>query len=357
MMEQICLSLGPDKVSCLTGIRATQGSKTDPAQFRLYRRPSAFSGHKYFQAISLLEVLMRVRPRIIQLGLCYDGYIGLLVKRWLSIPFVIYAHGNEILEASKSDWDKPRLALRQASCVLANSRFTASLVEKAGVSPTAIRVIPLGCDTERFRPRAPNDQLLKKLLGHRAKGPIILTVGNLVERKGHDMVVRALPAIRKLFPEVTYVIVGSGPFKKDLEDMAFSLGVRDQVVFAGKASDEELPDFYSLCDVFAMPSRARIDAGDVEGFGLVFLEAAACGKPAVGGRSGGVEDAVVDGVTGLLVDPCDAEDVGRAILSLLGKPDLRGELGRHGRDRVEREYTWKVAGSRIQEILEQICAG
>jgi phosphatidylinositol alpha-1,6-mannosyltransferase len=150
------------------------------------------------------------------------------------------------------------------------------------------------------------------------------------------------------------LIVGAGPFKERLEELAAKLGVGDRIIFAGKVPDDQLPDVYAMCDVFAMPSRARLASHDVEGFGLVFLEAGACAKPVVAGRSGGVEDAVVDGGTGIIVDPSDARDVGQALIRLLTDDDLRVRLGQQGRDRIEKERTWSIAGVRVQSILERV---
>jgi len=305
-------------------------------------------------ACSLSEIAVRDRPRVVQLATCDEGYLGLQLLRWFKLPFIVYAHGNEILGAIDSDWDKPRLALKKAACVLANSRFTAGLLQTAGVAPEAIAVIPLGCDIDRFRPRTPPLQLRRKVLGDRARGPVILTVGNLVERKGHDMVIRSLPAVCQRVPDATYLIVGTGAYKERLNELAAELGVRDRIIFAGKVSDDELPDVYAMCDVFAMPSRARLAAHDVEGFGLVYLEAGACAKPVVAGRSGGIEDAVVDGFTGLIVDPSDARDIGQALIRLLTDSELRGRLGQQGRDRVRKEHTWSVLGARVQGILERV---
>lgn len=358
MMEEICLALGPGNVSCLTGVREGQRSSERLEAIHVYRRPSVFGKNRFMRALTLayscLEIALRDRPRVVQLSTCDEGYLGLWLQRWLKLPFVVYAHGNEILEAIDSDWEKPRLALRQAGCVLANSSFTAGLLEVAGVRPEAIKIIPLGCDINKFRPRVPNIQLRRRVLGNRAGGPVILTVGNLVERKGHDMVIWALPAVSELVPDVTYLIVGNGPFKNQLDELASELGVRDRVIFAGRVSDDELPEFYALSDVFVMPSRARLGSNDVEGFGIVFLEAAASAKPVVAGRSGGIEDAVVDGLTGLVVDPSDARDIGQALIRLLTNDELRGRLGRQGRDRAQKEYTWSIVGAEVQDILEQV---
>ncbi len=357
MMEQIAIALGPENVCCLTGVKSNPKKFHDLSAIKVYRRPGAFHGHKYSQAVhlffSLMEISLKERPRIMHLSTCYEGYLGLLAHRWLNIPFVIYAHGNEILAALDSKWEKPRLAMRKAMCVLANSRYTASLVEKAGVKPEAINIIPLGCDTKKFRPQEPNPMFREMVLGYRGKNRIILSVGNLVERKGHDMVIKAMPLILKQMPDTTYLVVGDGPYKKQLELLVSSLGIEEYVVFTGRVSDEELPDFYSLCDVFAMPSRERLDSHDVEGFGIVFLEAGASGKAVVGGRSGGVEDAIIDGSTGLLVDPFDIDNIGQTLIELLKNDQLRIRLGKQGLARVQNEFTWEIVGKNVQKILER----
>jgi len=358
MMEEICVALGPAKVCCLTGVPEARAISPRLTSIRVYRRPGVFTRNRFIFALNLArlfsEIAVRGRPRVVQLATCNEGYLGLFLQRWFKLPFVVYAHGNEILAALDSDWDSPRLALQNAACVLANSRFTAGLVEKAGVAPEAIEIIPLGCDIERFRPRKSNPQLRRKVLGDRTAGPVILTVGGLVERKGHDMIIRSLPMICRRLPDVTYLIVGTGPFKERLSELASELGVRDRIIFADRVSDDELPDFYALCDVFAMPSRANLAFHDVEGFGLVFLEAGACAKPVIAGRSGGIEDAVVDGLTGLVVDPSDVQGIGQALIRLLTDSALRERLGQQGRVRVEEKHTWRIVGARVETILERV---
>jgi phosphatidyl-myo-inositol dimannoside synthase len=358
MMEQISLALGPERICCLTGVKANPKELQYPSAINVYRRPRIFYGNKYARAVhlflTLMEIFLKDRPKVMQLSTCSEGYIGLLAKRWLNLPFVMYAHGNEILTAINSESEKKRYAMRRANCILANSRYTAKLVESAGVRSEAIKIIPLGCDTEKFRPHESSLEFRRRILGWRENDHIILSVGNLVERKGHDMVIKALPLIRKVKPDVTYLIVGNGPYKKHLEWLASSLGVQEKVIFAGRVSDEELPDFYSLCDVFTMPSRERPDSCDVEGFGLVYLEAGASGKAVVGGRSGGVEDAVIDGFTGLLVDPYDVEGLCFTLTELLSNDQLRTKLGKQGLKRVQKEYNWEIVGKRIQCILEQV---
>jgi phosphatidylinositol alpha-1,6-mannosyltransferase len=180
---------------------------------------------------------------------------------------------------------------------------------------------------------------------------VILTVGRLAERKGHDIVLRALPTVLRKFPETRYLIVGTGPEEQRLRHLAVELGVAEQVVFAGRMPDEDLPDCYAACDVFVMVSREIPAKGDVEGFGIVYLEANAQGKPVVGARSGGVADAVEDGVTGLMVDSTDPENVADAILRLLANKDWAACLGIQGRNRVRTEFSMEVLARRMQSVL------
>jgi phosphatidylinositol alpha-1,6-mannosyltransferase len=128
-------------------------------------------------------------------------------------------------------------------------------------------------------------------------------------------------------------------------------------VFAGQVSADDLPDVYALSDVFAMPSRENLEEGDVEGFGLVFLEANACAKPVIGGRSGGIPDAILDGVTGFLVDSRDPHDVARSLARILGNNDLATRMGQEGRLRTVRDYSWARVGERVQGILEAVSQG
>jgi len=320
----------------------------------VYRRPAAFSKITAVQAfnlaLALSQIMLIERPQVVQLAMAYEGFIGLWLRR-LGLPFVIYAHGNEILDAlDASEWQTPLRALRRADCVLANSRFTLDLVHKAGVDPKRAVIVHPGCDVDRFRPLQPDETFRQRMLGPRWKDRILLTIG-LDSRKGHDMVIRALPSLLQTVPDVTYVIVGAGA-QTNLDHLARELKVRDRVIFTGLVSEEDMAAIYALCDLFVMPSREILAQHSVEGFGLVFLEANACGKPVVAGRSGGVTDAVVHGVTGLLVNPDHPEDIANTARILLTNRELARQLGEQGRSRVLNEFTWDSVGRRVQDILD-----
>jgi phosphatidylinositol alpha-1,6-mannosyltransferase len=187
---------------------------------------------------------------------------------------------------------------------------------------------------------------------------VLLSVGRLVDAyKGHDMVIRALPLILAKTPDTEYVIVGDGPLRPYLERLAASLGVASAVCFVGQVGDDELDAWYRACDVFVLASRESDVSGGAEGYGIVFVEASLRGKPVVGGRSGGIPDAVIDGETGLLVDPSDPADIAEAITRLLTERDLADRLGRGGQRRVVDDLSWPAYTERFSRVLAEAVAG
>lgn len=215
------------------------------------------------------------------------------------------------------------------------SRYTAGLLRRLGVPDNRLHVVPNGTDPERFRPGGRDAVRRRRGLGER---PVLLTVGRLVPRKGIDTVLRALPTIIAAVPDVAYLVAGTGPDRERLEQLARHLDVLDAVRFLGHVAHEELPAHYSAADLFVMPAREA--PPDVEGFGLVFLEANACGTPVVGARTGGIPDAIVDGETGMLVPPSDPDTLARAITGLLSDPERLARLGEQGRAHAVHAANW-----------------
>lgn len=277
-----------------------------------------------------------------------------LAARRLCLPYVVAVHGHEAtmpavlgLRPIQKDY-----ALRRADRVFCISRYTRDRVTELGVAPDRIAVIPGGVDPEAFRPGDGGRQVRAQfgLNGHR----MVLTLGRLVERKGADRVLRAMETVLEGVPDTVYVVAGSGPCEAGLRRQAQALRrLRGHVLFAGPVRDCERVDLYNACDVFAMPCRELAD-GDAEGFGVAFLEANACGKPVVAGRSGGAPDAVVDGYNGLLVDPWDANDVAYGLSMLLMDRDYAQRLGENGLRRVREELSWEKVTERIREEIRQV---
>lgn len=351
LMSSIVTALGPERVSCYVGAPATAARRVDHNGVRVYR--AAFRSSRMSRAMRLGPILLRENVRALQLATAEEGYIGLALKRWLGLPYIIWAHGNEIGMALSGERPDLVTRLHGASRVIAVSDYTARQVAATGVERSRIETIHPGCDSERFRPLAPDPDLAERLLGERRNTPVMLTVGGLVGRKGQDTVIRALPRITETVPDATYLIAGDGPDRERLENLATSLGVRDRVVFAGPVDDADLPSIYALADVFAMVSREQAGGCDVEGFGLVFLEAAACGKPSVGGRSGGVPDAVCDGHTGFLVDPLSVEDTADTLARLLTDRACAETLGANGREWVTRKRRWSDVGAAVHATVQE----
>jgi phosphatidylinositol alpha-1,6-mannosyltransferase len=267
----------------------------------------------------------------------------------------VAAHGRELLltpwqalPLAQAGYDRARRAtLSRADGILAGSQFTAGLVRDLGVEPARIRVTHYGTDPSRFQPRDAASLRERLELGSR---PVLLTIARLVARKGIDTVLDALPKVLSVHPDAVYVIAGDGPEADSLKALSRRLGVERAVRFPGVVTDEELSLWYSLADVFVMPSRS--DPPDVEGFGIVFLEAAACERPVVAARAGGIPDAVAHGVTGVLVPPGDSAALGAELMALLSDPARRAELGRRGRERVLADFTWARVVDRTLAALD-----
>lgn len=284
------------------------------------------------------------------------SWLGLVLKRLLGIPYINYIHGEEITTESpyRLFGRRRRHYLKQAAAVVAVSAFTRhALIEAMEVPPERIALIVNGVDAERFRPGPKSPELLDRY-GLRGKR-VLLTVGRLVERKGIDTTLRALPAIRERCPDAAYLIVGTGEYRERLDALVADLGLEDHVVFAGGVPRDELVAHYQLCDLFVMPNR-ELSNHDTEGFGLVFLEANACGKAVVSGVAGGVVEAVRHGETGLNVDGTDAAAVADAIASLLLDDERRRAMEQRGLE-VARASSSSERAHAFHALCEQVAAG
>jgi phosphatidylinositol alpha-1,6-mannosyltransferase len=306
-------------------------------------------------------------PALARLALS-EGFDTTLHAQWSTLPAALglraagklgrvhsAAHGRELLLApwqaltlAQQAYDRVRrTTLGSADTILAGSQFTAGLARDLGVSPERVRVTHYGTDPVRFQRR--DATALRERLGLGTR-PVLLTIARLVSRKGIDTVLAALPKVLAAHPDAVYVVAGDGPDADPLRARARQLGVERAVRFAGVVRDEELSHWYSLADVFVMPSRS--DPPDVEGFGIVFLEAAACERPVVAARAGGIPDAVAHGVTGVLVPPGDTPALAAELSALLSDPARCAELGRRGRERVVSDFTWDRVVDRTLSALD-----
>ncbi|MGW4544279.1 glycosyltransferase family 4 protein [Streptomyces chartreusis] len=229
--------------------------------------------------------------------------------------------------------------------------YTRSRIATALSPEAASRMaqLPPGVDEKTFHPGSGGDEVRARLgLTDR---PVVVCVSRLVRRKGQDTLIRALPRILAAEPETVLLIVGGGPYEKDLRRLAHDTGVAGSVRFTGPVPWAELPAHYGAGDVFAMPCRTRRGGLDVEGLGIVYLEASATGLPVVAGDSGGAPDAVLDGETGWVVRGGSAEDTAERVLALLGDAELRRRMGERGREWVEEKWRWDLLAEKLKALL------
>lgn len=219
----------------------------------------------------------------------------------------------------------------------------------ASSASAMVKVAP-GIDTEHFAPQARAHEL-KRQLGLNDK-KVIVSVGRLVHRKGQDILIEALPEIRKSEPSAHILFVGEGPYKSYLEKRASELGVSENITFIGRIQYSDLPLYICVGDIFAMPSRSRLAGLEVEGLGIVYLEASACGLAVIGGKSGGAPDAVLEGETGFAVDGRVPGEVAKAAIALLSQPELAQQMGMRGRQWVISEWRWEIWSQRFNSLLQ-----
>ncbi|AXO35832.1 glycosyltransferase family 4 protein [Micromonospora sp. B006] len=214
---------------------------------------------------------------------------------------------------------------------------------------TELRRLAPGVDVETYHPDVDGTEVRKRL--GLADRPVVVCVSRLVPRKGQDMLIRALPEIRRRVPGAALLVVGGGPYRSTLEKLARQAGLEHDVVFTGSVPSDALPAHYAAGDVYAMPCRTRNRGLDVEGLGIVYLEAGATGLPVVAGDSGGAPDAVRDGETGFVVSGRDVAQLADRVATLLADRDLARQFGAAGRAWVEREWRWETQAQRMAALL------
>lgn len=267
----------------------------------------------------------------------------------------IAAHGRELLfnqlgrGAAGKVFDRIRdSVLYRADIFLPVSNYTASLVDRWRAPHQRISVVHNGTDPDHFRPL--DGSGFRRLISAGDR-PLILFVGRLVARKGVATVIESMPRVLESVPDALFAISGDGPILSDLKDRVLELNLQNSIRFTGMISYNDLPEVYSAANVFVMPSMN--EEPDVEGFGIVFLEANACGRPVVGARSGGIPDAIVDGETGILVDAGDVDGLSHELVRLLMDRPLQSRMGMNGRNRILKAFTWDHVADRIVAELRK----
>ena len=366
-LHNLIRRLPEDKIAVLADKQANAKFFDERYNYPTYRR-SFTSLLRHLKSTSLalycksLQVAKKEKAEVLLAG---NLYLPALTCYWLKkinkLPYYIFTYGTETNELWQAPLAKQKMArkiLAEAEGIITISDYLkAKLVERDVPAKKITKIYP-GVDFAFFKPQEQDKARLKieSLINqkddlHLDNANLLLSVGRLVERKGHDMVIKALPAILQNYPKTYYLIVGDGPHQSKLQQLASEVGVEKYVRFLTDIKHRDLPSFYNASDIFLMPSRTIKSKRDVEGFGIVYLEASACAKPIIAGQGGGVGEAVIDQETGLLIDPEKPAAVSQAILKLLNNNSLSHKLGQNGRERVKHNFDWDKLVKKLESLL------
>lgn len=338
--------LPPDEITVLTTGHAAAGPFDEQQPFRIER-----VDRRVLLPTRALAKRIDALAREVGAGVIFVdpalplGFIG---PRLTGAPYVVIVHGAEVTVPRRLPGLRPILGrvLRGAAGIVAAGEYPAEEAERAAGRPLPKVLVPPGVDVERFQPLAGHDKAaVLARFGMDPGVPVVLGVSRLVPRKGFDVLIDAVAGLEV---PVQLVIAGTGRDGGRLRRRAEARGIAGRTHFVGFVSDEELPLLYGSADVFAMLCRDRWGGMEQEGFGIVFLEAAACGVPSIAGRSGGSHEAVIDGETGFVVPPRDVDAVREAIRTLLSDSGCHDRMGRAARARVEREFNYDRLAERLR---------
>lgn len=302
---------------------------------------------------SELTLRHQVRP-VLHAGRCLpEGWLAWLLSWSHGLTYTVYVHGEDVTMAATSReyrWMVQRV-LRGARLVIANSQNTAAILTEDWHLPASqVEVLYPGVDLQRFCP-APRDEAFRAQLGWSGR-QVILTVGRLQLRKGHDRLIAALAQVRQQHPQVLYAICGDGEERPTLERLIAEHQLQEHVQLLGEVADDRLRQCYQQCDLFALPNRAV--GQDIEGFGMVLLEAQACGKPVLAGDSGGTRETLQPGVTGWIADCTAVAPLQRAIVAALADPARLEVMGAAARQWVVQQFDWDVLARQAQVLFNEL---
>jgi phosphatidylinositol alpha-1,6-mannosyltransferase len=349
-------------------VAASDGGNFDSGEsYPIHRQPFSFGeANRFVNQVrwgAWLDRHCRTGVDVIHCGnIRPTGYAVTWPSTRSGIPYLLYVNGGDLLRerhGKKNNLLKRAAARRilgKAAGIVAISKWSGELagevMDSIGIENVPpIGAFDLGTDPAHFQPSR-DTGMLRARWGV-GGAPLLITVARLVPHKGQDFAIRALAGLREEFPDLRYVMVGTGHDEQRLRDLALEMGVAQRIIFAGALGDDELPEAYATSTVYVGLSRIDREI-NVEGFGISFVEAAACGVPSVAGDSGGVRSAVRDGETGIVVPPVDIPSISAAIASLLRDDSTRQGMGRAARNAVETHYNWDRVARDTREFTYSV---
>lgn len=299
----------------------------------------------------LLRISRNLKPDLIMSSGSTSLLMGLIARTKRKTPWIVIGHGSEFSKNNPFYYFLLKKSFESADSVICVSNYTLNLMENSGISAKKAVVINNGANDNDFNiVNESQGQLLKKKYGLEEKF-VLLTVGNVTERKGQEIIIRALPYIKKEIPGIFYIMVGLPTLKEPLLRLATELGVKNQIEFTGRVEQNELIEYYQTTDLFLMTSY-RTNDDDVEGFGIAVIEAALCGKPAIVTAGSGLEEAVMHNHTGIVVPAQDPEAVAREVIALFKDQNRVKVMGEEARERALAGFTWKYCANQYINVIE-----
>jgi phosphatidylinositol alpha-1,6-mannosyltransferase len=306
----------------------------------------------YFKSALLVRKIIKQR-RITQLHcgrILPEGVIAWLLNLFTGIPYVCYVHGEDLetAQSSREQYFICGQVIKRAKTIICNSQNSANIVAKFGAQAASkTQVLHPGVDSNIFVPKQRNQESLTSL--NWIDKRVVLTVGRLQARKGQDMMIKAIPEIIKDKPNFLYAIVGDGEEFDALVKLSVELKVEQYVQFLRGITDEQMIECYQQCDLFILPNRT-ID-NDIEGFGMVLVEAQSCGKPVIAGDSGGTKETMLLGESGVIIDATLPSNIASTVVGMLSDEQKLKDMGSKGREHVLKSLDWKALVQRAKELF------
>ncbi len=302
----------------------------------------------------IVRLLEREQSKIVVFGAAAPlGLMAHSLRRAGARRIVALTHGHEVWWAKLFPFT---LALRrigsETDALTYLGEYTRSAIASVLAPKAADAMVKLapGIDIEHFAPM--DSSMLRESLGLTDKR-VIVCVGRLVHRKGQDRLIQAMAAIVKEIPQVHLLLIGEGPYEAHLRNLVGKFSLNDHITFIGRIHYADLPSYICVGEIFAMPARSRFFGLEVEGLGIVYLEASACGLPVIAGRSGGAPDAVIDGTTGLVIDGTDSTAIAEAVIDLLSHPQRSQQMGQAGRSWILEKWSWQIWAGRFEKLINK----
>lgn len=334
-------------------VSAKEAQLFDQKQFfRIIRIPS--SRLRLLNPLIKLGVVtyyqFHLKPKVILCSSWRSNLFGLIGQKIRKVPRIGIGHGSEFLLKNPIYRFLSQKLFQSCDYVISVSEFTKSLMMSQGICESKITVILNGADTSRFFPREKNKDLIQE---HQLKGKIVLlTVGRICERKGQDLVLKAMSTLKHKYPHLHYIMVGQPQEKLKIEQLAKDLGLTHNISLLGLVEYDLLPEIYALADIYILNSRIAKD-GDNEGFGISIIEAALCKVPSIGTKGCGIEEAIEDGKTGILIESDQVPQTTAALEKLLSDPELRKKWGEFSRTRALEGFAWSYISKQYLAIIKK----